>query len=90
MKMKSKYYPPTTLTVDDTGSKSWFNQAVMGVYRNDGPPIVESAEAADVRYVQKKLFDALKISQNPPTVDVSESVKELIHLDLQLSRRLKN
>ena len=90
MKMKSKYYPPTTLMVDDAGSKSWFNHAVMGAYRNDGPPIVESAEAADVRYFQKKLFDALKISQNPPTVDVSESVKELIHLDLQLSRRLKN
>jgi hypothetical protein len=76
--------------VDDTGSKSWFNHAVMGVYRNDGPPIVESADAADVRYFQKKLFDALKISQNPPTVDVSESVKELIHLDLQLSKGLKN
>jgi len=88
--MKPKYYPPTTLVVDDTGSKSWYNQTVMGVYRNDGPPIVESAEAAGVRYVQKKLFDALKISQNPPTVDVSESVKELIQFDLQLSRRLKN
>ena len=88
--MKPKYYPPTTLVVDKEGSKSWFNQAVMGVYRNDGPPIVESAEAADVRYFRKKIFDALKIFQNPPTVDVSESVKELIHLDLQLSRRLKN
>jgi hypothetical protein len=76
--------------VDDTGSKSWFNYAVMGVYRNDGPPIVESADAANVRYFQKKLFDALKISQNPPTVDISESVKELIQLDLQLSKGLKN